>query len=239
MKKNVNFNLQKHGLLVVVPICAVLVLALGWMVLLGPKQRQIADLKQQAVAARQQIADDLARAAASRTAASAPKIKTADIYKLETAMPSILDMPDLLLELDQMAKSSGVTLMSIGPSPLAQGTNGYSTEKLSLLADGNFYTLTDYIYRLRNMVYVRGGALEANGRIFTLDTVAITPGGSGNGGLQAQIQLETYVYGSPPGTPPVGAVAAPSSTTPASTTSTTTTTTTTSSSGPSAAGATP
>jgi Tfp pilus assembly protein PilO len=238
VKKDVklNFNFQKHGLIVVVPICGLLVLVLGWMVLLGPKQRQIGDLHQQATAVRQQIADDLARAAASRTAASAPTIKTADIYKLETAMPSILDMPDLLLELDQMAKSSGVTLMSIGPSPLSQGTSGYSTEKLSLLADGNFYTLTDYIYRLRNMVYVRGGALEANGRIFTLDNVAITPGGSAAGGLQAQIQLETYVYGAPPGAP-AGVAATPSSTTPASTTSTTTTTT--SSSGPSAAGATP
>jgi Tfp pilus assembly protein PilO len=237
VKKDIklNFNLQKHGLVVVVPICGLLVLVLGWMVLLGPKQRQIGDLRQQTAAVRQQIADDLARAAASRTAAAAPVIKTADIYKLETAMPSILDMPDLLLELDQMAKASGVTLMSIGPSPLSQGTNGYSTEKLTLQADGNFYTLTDYIYRLRNMVYVRSGALEANGRIFALDNVTITPRDSG---LQAQIQLETYVYGTPPA--PAGATpAAPASTTPASTTTTSTTTTPTSSSGPSAAGATP
>lgn len=236
MKKDVklNFNLQKHGLLVVVPVCGLLALVLGWMVLLGPKQHNIGDLKQQAAAVRQQIADDLARAAASRSAAAAPVIKTADIYKLETAMPSILDMPDLLLELDQMAKASGVRLMSIGPSPLAQGTSGYSTEKLSLQADGNFYTLTDYIYRLRNMVYVRSGALEANGRIFSLDSVAISPGGGS--GLQAQIQLETYVYGAPPA--PAGTPVTPSSTTPASTTSTTTTPTA-SSSGPSAAGATP
>lgn len=238
MKKDIklNFNLQKHGLMVVVPICGLLVLVLGWMVLLGPKQRHIGDLRQQTAAARQQIADDLARAAASRTAAAAPVIKTADIYKLETAMPSILDMPDLLLELDQMAKDTGVTLMSIGPSPLSQGTNGYSTEKLTLQADGNFYTLTDYIYRLRNMVYVRSGALEANGRIFTLDNVSITPGGSG---LQATIQLETYVYGAPPvAGAPAGTPVTPASTTPAATT-TTTTTTPASSSGPSAAGATP
>jgi Tfp pilus assembly protein PilO len=233
VKKNVNLNLRKNGRVVGVALGAVLVLALGWMVLLSPKQKEVADLKKQTVAVRQQIADDLARAASSRSAASTPTIKTADIYKLETAMPSITDMPDLLLELDQTAKASGVTLMSISPSEPKDTGNGYSAVHVSTTADGNFYTLTDLIYRLRNMVYVRGGALEANGRIFSIDSVTVTPNGSA---LEANIQLDTYVYGSS---------SASTSSTVSPTTGTTTSTTTTSttpassSSSPQAAGANP
>jgi hypothetical protein len=233
VKKKV--NLQKNGLIVVVAIGGLLVLALGWVALLGPKQKEIGSLHTQMVAVQQQIASDLARAAAARSASNAPTIKTADIYKLETAMPSIVDMPDLLLELTQTAKAAGVSLTTINPDPLSDTGDGYAKEHISMAVDGNFYTLTDLLYRLRNFVYVRGGTLQANGRAFDVSKVTLTPNGAG---VQAQIDLDTYVYGS-------SAVATPSSTTvpPAGATTTptttTTTTTTTPSSGPSAAGATP
>lgn len=235
MKNKKKLNVQKNALVVVVAVCGVFVLALGWLVLLGPKQKQIADLRKQTVAVQQQISDDLSRAASARSASSAPEIKTADIYKLETAMPSIVDMPDLLLELDQTAKAAGVSLMTINPEPLTDSGNGYAMERISMSVDGNFYALTDLLYRLRNFVYVRGGALEANGRAFDVSRVTLTPNGAG---LQAQIDVNTYVYGS-------SATAAPSSTTvpPTGTNATSTTTTTTTTpppaSGASATGATP
>jgi Tfp pilus assembly protein PilO len=230
VKKNVSLQ-KKHALVIVVAVSGVLVLALGWLVLLGPKQKQVGDLKQQTAAVRQQIADDLSRAATARSATGAPTIKTADIYKLETAMPSITDMPDLLLELDQTAQASGVKLQSIQPSAPAVGVNGYSTVHITLSADGNFYTLTDLLYRLRTLVYVRSGSLEANGRIFSIGTVNLSP--TGGTQMLATITLDTYVYGAP----------LTSSDTPLTATSTTpaatgTTTTSSASSGPTAAGAT-
>jgi Pilus assembly protein, PilO len=221
MKKNV--NIRKHALVIVVGVCGLFVLALGWIVLLGPKQKEIGDLHKQTVAVQQQIADDLSRAAAARSATSAPEIKTADIYKLETAMPSIVDMPDLLLELNQTAQAAGVTLTTINPDPLTDSGNGYALEDITMSVDGNFYTLTDLLYRLRNFVYVRGGALEANGRAFNVNKVTLTPNGTNQ--VQAQIDLDTYVYGT--------AAVAPSTSTPGvaptttDTTSTTTTATTT------------
>lgn len=231
MKKNV--SLKKNGLVVVVGVCGVLALALGWVVLLGPKQKTIADLRQQTAAVRQQIADDLARAATARGATGAPTIKTADIYKLETAMPSIVDMPDLLLELDQTAKAAGVSLQAITPSPLADTGTGYSTEHIVMSVDGNFYTITDLLYRLRNFVYVRSGTLQANGRIFTVDNVNLAPNGKL---ITAQITVDTFVYGSIAATPSSAIPVPPTGTT---TSTTTTTTTTPAASGPTAAGATP
>jgi type IV pilus assembly PilO-like protein len=228
VKKKV--DLQKNALVVVIGACGVLVLALGWLLVLGPKQKEIASIHTQMVAVRQQIADDLSRAATARSDSTAPTIKTADIYKLETAMPSIVDMPDLLLELTQTAKAAGVTLTTINPDKLLDSGQGYSKEHIAMSVDGNFYTLTDLLYRLRNFVYVRGGVLQANGRAFDVDKVALTPNGTG---VQAQIDLDTYVYVSTPAPSTSGTAASSTGT------ATTSTTTTTSSSGPSAAGATP
>lgn len=230
MKKNVNLNLQKNGIIVLVAVGAIAVVALGWLLLIGPKQKQIGDLKQQTGAVRQQIADDVSRAATARGVTGAPQIKTADIYRLQTAMPSAVDMPDLLLELDTTAKAAGVSLESISPSPLADSGNGYATERVSVTADGNFYTLTDLLFRLRNMVFARGGVLESNGRIFSIDTVTISPNGNQ---LSANITLETYVYGALPGSTSTSPVPGDTSTTD------TTTSSTPSSTAPPAAGATP
>ena len=208
----------------------VLVLALAWLVLIGPKQRHISDLRRQESATRAQISEDLARAAAARGATGASAIKTVDVYKLNKAMPSTTDMPDLLLELDQTAQAAGVSLDSMGfgpPAPSADGT--YSSIQITVQAKGNFYALTDFLYRLRNLVYVRDGALQASGRIFSVGVFALSPAQKN---LSAQITLDTYLYDSAD----IGTTtpAAPGTTTPA-----TTTTTTTPSSGPSAAGATP
>lgn len=235
MKKNVSLslNLPKQAQFALVGVATVLVLLLGWMVLLGPKQKQISNISSKTAAVRQQIADNITRAATARSASSVPTIKVADVYKLTTAMPSITDMPDLLLELDQTAASAGVSLDSITPGQPTSSTNGYSTINIALSATGNFYSLTDLLYRLRNLVYVRSGALQANGRIFSITGVTLTPGDST---ITAQISLVTYVYGSTSSAP--AATATPGATTSTTTTSTTATTPS-SSSGPSAAGATP
>lgn len=208
------------------------ILLAGWMLLLSPKQRTVSDLHNQTAAVQQQITADLARAATARNSTGAPTIKVADIYKLQTAMPSATDMPDLLLELDQTAKAAGVQLQSIAPSAAAAPTPGaaFTTVPVTLVASGNFYSITDLLYRLRNLVYVRAGALEANGRIFTVNGVTLSPSGK----LEtANITLTTYVYGSPAAPTPAPSIAAPGSTT----TAATTTTTAGSSAGPAAAGA--
>lgn len=228
MKKKI--QAPKWAPLALVVAGAAVVLLAGWMLVLSPKQRTIADLHQQATEVQAQIASDLARAATARSSTQAPTIKTADIYKLQTAMPSATDMPDLLLQLNQTAKAAGVQLQSISPSAsTAPPTGPYTTVAVTLAATGNFYSLTDLLYRLRNLVYVRAGTLEANGRIFSINSVSLAPNGKL---VTANITLDTYVYGA--GTPaPAPAAAPPPSTT------TTTTTTASSSSGPAAAGATP
>jgi hypothetical protein len=148
-----------------------------------------------------------------------PEIRTADLYSLAKAMPSTEDMPDLLLQLDQVARSAGVTLTSIAPSPPAPSTTAsFSTVPINLAFSGDFYSLTDMLYRLRSLVGVRDGTLQTAGRLFSIGSVGLTPTGSG-AQLNATVLVNAFVYGSAP-----TAVVAPA---PASTSTDTTNTTTT------------
>jgi hypothetical protein len=209
------------------------VLLIGWFVVVRPQSHKASSLAAQTASVQSQITSNLAAIAAQKnaTAVVAPKIRVADVYKLAKAMPSAVDMPDILLELSQVANDAGVDLQNISPNPPASdGTIG-----LGMSVSGDFFTVTDLLYRLRNLVSVRNGALEATGRLFSVDTISFSPSGAGK--IDATIALHTYTYNGSAAvaTPAPAPVATSTDTT--STDTTATTTTDTPSSGPSATGA--
>lgn len=224
-------NMPKHAPLAAIVVGGLLVVGLGWKLVVSPQSHKAASLDAQAAAVQQQIATNLSQVAAAKSAAAVttPQIRVADVYKLAKAIPSSPDVPDLLIELSQVTKDAGVQLQSLSPTA---PTPGQATVPITLNVDGDFYTITDLLYRLRNLVYVRDGALEASGRLFSVDNVSLSPQGSGRA-ISAVVQLHGYVYGAAP-----AATASVPTPTDTSTDTTATTTTPDSSSGaPSATGA--
>jgi hypothetical protein len=82
---------------------------------------------------------------------------------------------------------------------------------IALKFEGNYYDLTDFLFRLRNLVAVRDGRLAARGRLFTLDQLDFHEGPGGFPQIEAALTVAAYVYGAPPATP-----SAPGTTTSAS-----------------------
>jgi Tfp pilus assembly protein PilO len=129
-----------------------LLLLLGWFMLISPQRATATSIRLATSAAEAQIVQaKQVQATPPPAAVQQPEIKTADIYSLADAMPSTIDMPDLLLELNQLARASGVSLSTISPGqPTA--LPGYSVVPISLSVGGDFYSLTDMLYRLRTLV---------------------------------------------------------------------------------------
>ena len=204
-----------------------LLLVLGWMLLVSPQRQTAKSIARATQAAEAQIeeAQRLVQQPTTPTAApKQPEIRTAALYQLAKAMPETADMPDLLLELDQVARAAGVTVNSITPGAVSPG-NGFGVLPISIAFSGDFYSLTDLLYRLRTLVAVRHGELDASGRLFAVDTVGLS--GSGNE-LTASVTVNTFVYGA---AAPVAPVETPPA---AETTGTDTTATTTTTPAPSA-----
>lgn len=202
-----------------------IMLLLGWFLLIGPQRATAAEISRATSATESQIAE------ASRPVVEPlqtavqqqPDIRTADLYSLAKAMPNDVDTPDLLLELNLLARQSGVTLGSITPGEAAP-VGAYSTVAVQLALTGDFYSLTDYLYRLRTLVGVQGGRLRTAGRLYSIGQLSITGGTDKQ--LQATLAVTAYVWGSggaAVGTSPVTPAAPPADTSSTSTATTTTT----------------
>ena len=200
---------------------------LGWFVLVRPQGGKLEDLKAQTAEAQQKIDAYNQQVAAAR---SAPKIEVADVYRLAKAMPDRTDMPDLVLELSQLARDTGIRFDSISPQPTALiGT--YTVLPIAVTFNGNFYNLADFLYRLRSLVSVHGGRLDATGRLFSVDTLTFNESPLNFPQIQASLVIDAFVYGTGVPSP------APIPTTTETTTTSTTTTTEAAPTGASATGA--
>src|SRR6266480_3610377 len=138
-------------------------------------------------------------------------------------MPDRTDMPDLLLELSQLARDTGIRFDSISPQQGA-AIGSYQVIPIAVTFNGNFYNVADFLYRLRSLVSVHGGRLDATGRLFSVDTLTFNESPLHFPQIQASLVIDAFVYGS--GAPPP-LVAPPPATTTTTTTSTDTTSSTT------------
>jgi hypothetical protein len=139
-------------------------------------------------------------------------------------------MPDVLLELSQLAHDTGISFDSIQPQPVVV-QNGYLVMPISVTFNGTFYDLADLLYRLRSLVNVHAGRLDATGRLFSVDTLSFAEGTAGFPQISATIVIDAFVYGT--GDAPTSAAAAPAPAPAATTTTGTATTPTTSTTTPS------
>jgi type IV pilus assembly protein PilO len=221
--------------LIGVIVGAVLVFGLaGWFLLVRPQGAKVTDLKAQATEVQSKIDAYRQQVAAAR---AVPKIEVADVYRLAKAMPDRTDMPDLVLELSQLARDTGIRFDSITPQQPAP-IGSYSVMPISVLFQGNFYNIADFLYRLRSLVSVHAGRLDATGRLFSVDTLTFNESTLKFPQIQATLTIDAFVYGSGVPVPvPTTPTTTTTTTTPAATTTTTPTTTETAPSGASATGA--
>jgi Tfp pilus assembly protein PilO len=150
-----------------------------------------------------------------------PTIETADLFRLARAMPDRTDMPGIILTLSDLARSAGIKFDLIEPVDGGAVSSGsYETDRIHLLFNGDFYGLSDFLYRLRSLVVVHDGKLEASGRLFNTDTVTFSVLADTFPKISAELFVNAYVYASsaPPAPAPTTTNAdGTTTTTPAST----------------------
>ena len=173
---------------------AVLILAgVAYMVVIRPKRAEAGHLDEQIAEMQMKVT---AAQLASRPQQQATAIKVADVFEVSKAMPDTDDMPGIILDLNSVAEATGIKFVSIQPSAATPKT-GYSAIGITLSFEGNYFDLTDFLFRLRNLVTVRDGRLSSSGRLFTLDTLSMKEGKDGFPSINAGLTVSAYVYGAP------------------------------------------
>jgi hypothetical protein len=206
----VKTRLSQPALIALIAVGFLVLGAGGWFTLIRPQHAQASDLDHQIADTNSAI--DAARAL-TLEAKKGAQIRVADLYRLTKAMPDQVDMAGILLELNQVAEDSGITFEQIQPATTATPISGYLAIPITVEFTGNFYDLSDFLYRLRNLVDVRHGTLDATGRLFAIDEVdfAEAPPPPGFPQIRAHLVIDAFVFGTgtaPTVAPPAGTTGA-------------------------------
>jgi Tfp pilus assembly protein PilO len=195
-------RIPKPAAIALVVVALLVVGALGYFVVISPKRSASADLAAQIEATDTEIQN---RRLAVRSVPKAEPIRAADLFRVTKAMPGKPDMPGVLLELNRIARDTGIRFDSITPGDSADA-GGYLRQPIDLIFDGSFFELSDFLYRVRTLVSVHNGRLRATGRLFTVRTLSFVEGEEGFPQIRATLGVDAYVYGTgaatPPGAPP-------------------------------------
>lgn len=187
-------------------VLAVAILAGGYFALVAPKRAKITDLERSASATQTQLAAALARSHSA--AGRAERVQVADLFRLAKAMPDTVDSAGMLFDLGRLARRNKVQIVDVEQQTPSAAANGYESVPVDVYVQGRYAQVTSFLDGLRRLVYVRGGALHADGRLFRVDSVQFAAGADGFPQVKATLDLEAYVF--------VPASSAPTSTTPGS-----------------------
>jgi len=188
---------------------ALLVLAAvaSYFLMISPQRSKAAELQKEADATRAEVTR--VRQLAVQVQNTEP-IRVADLFRMTKAMPSEVDMPGMILQLNRIARETGIRFDSITPQAAAEA-NGAETVPINLVFQGNYFELADFLFRVRSLVSVRGGTLDATGRLFVVNSVSFSEGEKKFPQIAATLTVAAYVYGS---SASAAAAAAPPATAP-------------------------
>jgi Tfp pilus assembly protein PilO len=206
-------GLPKPAAIAIVIVALLVVAAAGYFLLISPQRSKGAELAEETHAVQVQIQ---ALRVANAQVRTVEPIRVADLFRVSKAMPDTDDMPGMLLELNRIARETGIRFESITPQAGADA-GGYVRRPIDLVFDGNFYELSDFLFRLRSLVRVRAGQLEATGRLFTVNSLNFVESEREFPRIKATLNVSAYVYGTGAPTPaaPAGGQPAPAPAQPA------------------------
>jgi Tfp pilus assembly protein PilO len=212
VKRDVPFTFVLAGALAIV-------VAVSYFVLIRPQRAESARLDAEIAELESKIAVNTRQAAVSEE--PEVRINVADLFRLAKAMPDEDNMPGIILEVNSIASSAGIEFLAIQPQPPVVA-GSHRALPITLTFEGNYYDLTDFLYRLRTLVTVKDGKLHASGRLYTLDALDMHEAKTGFPDIEAVLTVSAYAFGagSAPTAPGAPAQAEPTET---GTTATTTT----------------
>ncbi len=204
---------EKKAVIALGAVGAVALLAAAWFLVVAPQQSKADDLGRQVT----QAQDDLAqRRIALSTPSAKITVKAGDTYRLAKALPDATNMAGMILDLNRLAARHKLAFTSITPNaPLA--ATGYVAQPVGVEVQGRFTNVSSFLGELRRLVRVRGGRLDARGRLYSTTNINLTEAETKFPNVKAAVTIESYTFFAPtaagtPATPPTSSTPSASAT---------------------------
>lgn len=162
----------------------------GYLGLVAPRRDAAARAAADVEDARRQL--EVNHELAARLA-DAEKVRAADLFQLERAIPDRLAVQNVLLQLTQLAQDSGIKISSVAPRSAVAG-GGFQKTPIDVSFDGTYASVSRFLAALRQLVVVRDGHVASAGPLFTIDHVGLATRVPGLPALQANVTVNAYSF---------------------------------------------
>jgi Tfp pilus assembly protein PilO len=181
-------RLSKRTAIAIAAVGVLAVVLVGWFALVSPQRSKASELDGRIGESRTalQLADALTKGGQERQTAAEARV-------LVKAMPDETQMSQILRQLSSAAKATRVRVNSVTPAaaaPLA----GYEAVPMSVVVEGRYLGIANFLGRLRTLVAVGPEKVRAKGRLYSVDSVQFS-GAEDKSFLQATMTLNAYRYG--------------------------------------------
>jgi len=127
----------------------------------------------------------------------------AKLRALDAAVPKTPDLGEFIIQANNIADSSGISFLSIAPSPPAAGQGGASVINMTITISGSFFQLQDYLRQLEQLerlVIVDGISISASGGGSTTGSSTNTSSSStGDTTLSVSLTARMFTRAAPTG----------------------------------------
>ena len=206
-------------LLALVPLAIV---AAYWFLLLAPKREESASVQDELARVQGERDTAVQRLAGLGAAKKSFGSDYAAVIHLGKSIPSTVDMPSLLVQLDRAARGTGIRFSSIKTGERAEASGSSSaapsgqqgadasvkpasagaqpgagaaldTVPLDFQFDGSFFDLTDFFHRMKRFVRVANKHILIRGRLMTVNSFTFAPAQKGFPHLTATVHASVYL----------------------------------------------
>ncbi len=196
--------------MLLVALATVLAVAVWYVTLFSPERADRRRLGEQVAAAQRQEQELRSTLSRLRRLSSQRELHEAQLERLRHLVPTEPEVAGFILAANDAAVRSGVNWVSFSPAPPAPGTGGGpSAISVSMAADGDFFTVLDYLRRL-----------EGLDRLVVVDSLQLAPASQAGGLLRVNVTMSARIFTSAPAAPAAGAPAATQSPAPVGATGT-------------------
>jgi type IV pilus assembly protein PilO len=144
-------------------LALVAIIAVAWMFLISPLRSDIADTNASITEQQQKLSQAQAKLAAAQTTRAEGQKNQARLMELAKMVPQSTQVPSLLVEIQDLADQSGINFLSVSPGEPSEAT-GFKIIPLSLSFTGTYFDLSDFAYRVEQLV-------AAPGRLLTVKSI--------------------------------------------------------------------
>ena len=173
--------------LVLVGVIAIAFLGVVWLMLVSPERKKASQAASAMAAAEAQLASAHSELVTARAAQAKYAASYGTIVHLGKAVPTTQEVPSLMYELAQASKKKSVEFTSISSSGASNGpsgsapaasssSGGFQQMPFTFVFNGNYTGLEHMLRQLTNFATkTRNGKLKVNGRLLTIQGVALQP----------------------------------------------------------------